>query len=95
VQATLQFRRELLDLDVDAIEVPEAGEPPPGTRAADVAALGALVVHVADPQLLAAIADRPSDPEPDHPGRAAAREEFTEVLGTALFDAARMPRLNP
>ena len=34
------------------------------------------------------IADLPSDPEPDDPGRAATPEEFTEVLGTALFDAA-------
>lgn len=33
------------------------------------------------------IADLPSDSEPDHPGRAATPEEFTEVLGTALFDA--------
>jgi len=54
-QATLQLRRELLDLDVDAVEVPGAGEPPPGSRAVDVAALGALVVNLADPQLLAAV----------------------------------------
>ena len=54
-QATLQLRRELLDLDVDAVEVPRAGEPPPGSRAVDVAALGALVVNLADSQLLAAV----------------------------------------
>lgn len=54
-QATLQLRRELLDLDVAAVEVPKAGEPPPGSRAADVAALGALLVSLADPQLLAAV----------------------------------------
>ena len=54
-QATLQLRRELLDLDIDAVEVPGAGEPPPGSRAVDVATLGALVVNVADPQLLAAV----------------------------------------
>ena len=54
-RATLQLRRELLDLDVDAVEVPEAGEPPPGSRAVDVAALGALVVNIADSQLLAAV----------------------------------------
>lgn len=34
------------------------------------------------------IADLPSDPEPDAPGRAATPEVFTELLGTALFDAA-------
>jgi len=54
-QATLQLRRELLDLDLDAVEVPGAGEPPAGSRAVDVAALGALVVSVADSQLLAAV----------------------------------------
>ena len=54
-QATLQLRRELLDLDVDAAEAPGAGEPPPGARAVDVAALGALVVNIADSQLLAAV----------------------------------------
>lgn len=55
VQATRQLRRELLDLDVDSVETPPAGEPPPGSRAVDVAALGALVVNMADSQLLAAV----------------------------------------
>jgi hypothetical protein len=54
-QATLQLRRELLDLDVDVVEAAGAGEPPPGARAVDIAALGALVVNIADPQLLAAV----------------------------------------
>ena len=54
-QATLQLRRELLGLDVDAVEVPGTGEPPPGSRGVDVAALGALVVNLADSQLLAAV----------------------------------------
>ncbi len=53
--ATSQLRRELLDLDVDEVEVPQTGEPPPGARAVDVAALGALVVNLADPQLLGAV----------------------------------------
>ena len=54
-EATLQLRRELLDLDVDAVEVPRAGEPPPGTRAVDLGALGALVVTLAQSQLLTAV----------------------------------------
>lgn len=54
-QATSQLRRELLGLDVDAVDVPEAGEPPPGSRAVEVAALGALVVKFANSQLLAAV----------------------------------------
>jgi hypothetical protein len=51
-EATLQLRRELQDLDVEAVEVPRAGEPPPGTRAVELAALGALVVTVAKSPLL-------------------------------------------
>jgi hypothetical protein len=43
-EATLQLRRDLLELDVDAVELARAGEPPPGTRAVDFIALGALVV---------------------------------------------------
>ena len=54
-QSTLQLRRELLELDVNAVETLRAGEPPPGSRAVDVAALGALVVNIADSQLLAAV----------------------------------------
>jgi hypothetical protein len=48
----LQLRRELLDLDVEAVELARAGEPPPGTRAVELAALGALVVTVAQSPLL-------------------------------------------
>jgi hypothetical protein len=54
-EATLQLRRELLDLDVDAVELPRAGEPPPGTRAVDSAAISALVVTLAQSQLLTAV----------------------------------------
>lgn len=54
-EATLQLRRELLELDVEAVEVPRAGEPPPGTRGVDIAALGALVVTVVQSQLLSSV----------------------------------------
>jgi hypothetical protein len=50
--ATLQLRRELLYLDVEAVEPPSAGEPPPGTRAVELAALGALMVTAAKSELL-------------------------------------------
>jgi hypothetical protein len=53
--ATLRLRRELLELDVEAVEVPRAGEAPPGTRAVELAALGALVVTVAQSDLLGPI----------------------------------------
>ena len=54
-EATSQLRRELLGLDVDAVETPRAGDPPAGSRAADVAAIGSLLV-TAGPQILTAIA---------------------------------------
>jgi hypothetical protein len=54
-EGTLGLRRELLDLDVDAVELPRVGEPPPGTRAVELAALGALVVTVAQSRLLAPV----------------------------------------
>lgn len=44
---TQGLRSELLDLDeVSEVRRASAGPPPPGTRAVDVAALGALVVAV-------------------------------------------------
>jgi hypothetical protein len=52
-KATLQLRRELLDLEVEAVELPPAGEPPPGTRAVELAAIGALLVTIGQSQLLA------------------------------------------
>jgi hypothetical protein len=53
-EAASQLRRELLDLDVEAVETPRAGEPPEGTRAVEVAAVGSLLV-TAGPQFLAAV----------------------------------------
>lgn len=44
---TLALRRELLDLDeVESVRAASAGEAPPGSRAVDVAAVGALIVAV-------------------------------------------------
>jgi len=54
-EATLQLRRELLELDVESVEIPPAGEPPPGSRAVELAALGTLVVTVTQSQLLASV----------------------------------------
>ena len=46
-RATLDLRRELLDLDpVAGVRPAPAGPAPPGTRGLDVAALGALLVSV-------------------------------------------------
>jgi hypothetical protein len=54
-EATLQLRCELLDLDVDSVDLPTAGQPPPGTRGVELAALGALLVSVTQSQLLAPV----------------------------------------
>jgi Effector Associated Constant Component 1 len=43
-EATLQLRRELLELDVEDVKRPSAGPPPPGTRAVDAGLVGSLVV---------------------------------------------------
>ncbi len=54
-EATLQLRRELLDLDVDSVDLAAAGQPPPGTRGVELAALGALLVSVTQSQMLAPV----------------------------------------
>jgi len=54
-EATLELRRELLDLDVDSVELRAGGQPPPGTRGVELAALGALLVSVTQSQLLAPV----------------------------------------
>ena len=56
-EATRQLRRELLELDVDSVDVPRSEDPPPGSRGADVAALGALVVTIAQSPLLGSVVD--------------------------------------
>ena len=54
-EATLQLRGELLSLDVEAVELPHGGEPPPGSRGVELAALGALAVSFAQSQMLGTI----------------------------------------
>lgn len=43
-EATRDLRRELLDLDVEDVQRPDAGPPPAGARAVEVALLGTLLV---------------------------------------------------
>jgi hypothetical protein len=52
---TSHLRDELLDLEVEAVASPRLGEPPPGSRAVDLAALGTLIVTFAKPELLVAV----------------------------------------
>ena len=44
---TDQLRRELLQLDVDAVRRPMLGEAPPGAKAVGMMAIGALVIEFA------------------------------------------------
>lgn len=45
-QLTADLRRELLELDVDAVEPVPAGPSPEGTKGLDLVALGALLVQL-------------------------------------------------
>ncbi|HEX7992907.1 MAG TPA: hypothetical protein VF506_03240 [Streptosporangiaceae bacterium] len=56
-EATRQLRRELLELDVDSVESLRSEDPPPGSRAVDVSALGALVVTIAQTPMLGEIVE--------------------------------------
>lgn len=46
-ELTRQLREELLQLEVERVEAPRGGPAPPGTRAGEVAAVGALLVGLA------------------------------------------------
>lgn len=52
---TAGLRRELLDLDVAAADPVPAGPAPPGAKAVDLEALGALLVTIAESPVLAAV----------------------------------------
>ena len=56
-EAARQLRRELLELDVDSVESLRAEDPPPGSRAVDVSAIGALVVTIAQTPMLGEIVE--------------------------------------
>lgn len=49
------LRRELLELDVEAVTAATSGPAPPGTRGTELAAVGELLVTVARPEVLAAV----------------------------------------
>lgn len=54
-EASAGLRRELLDLDVEAVEPLRAGDGPPGTRAGELVELGALIVTLGHSELLTAV----------------------------------------
>jgi hypothetical protein len=44
---TQRLRRELLELDVDRVELPRSGPPPPGAKAIEPFSLGTLIITLA------------------------------------------------
>ena len=54
-QATSRLRRELLELDVDDVTRPSAGEPPPGSRAVDAVLLSTLLVTAGSEAIATAV----------------------------------------
>ena len=44
---TQRLRQELLELDVDQVELPKSGPPPPGAKAIEPFSLGTLIIHLA------------------------------------------------
>lgn len=56
-EAARKLRRELLELDVDSVEPTRSDDPPPGSRGVEVAALGSLIVTIAQTPLLASVVD--------------------------------------
>jgi hypothetical protein len=55
-ELTSNLRRELLDLDVDAVERVAGEPPPPGAKAIDAVVVGALIIKLAKSGAIPAIA---------------------------------------
>jgi hypothetical protein len=92
-EATLQLRHELLDLDVDAVEPAPGGEPPPGTRGVELAALGALLVTVSQSQLLAPVLEAVRSWLAGRPQRAIKLELDGDVLELSGVSSKEQRRL--
>lgn len=55
-QAATELREELLQLDIESADAPSIGQAPPGTRAAEIVALGSLIVSlIQSPGLLSSV----------------------------------------
>ena len=92
-EATLQLRRELLELDVEAVDLARAGEPPPGTRAVDFIALGTLVVTVANSGLLNAVVAAVRSWVGGHPQRSIKLQLGGDVLELSGVSSEEQRRL--
>jgi len=91
-EATQQLRRELLELDVDGVERPSAGPPPPGTRAVEAALLGTLLV-TATRELVSAVVRAVTGWLGRRPGRSVKLEiagDWIEVTDPSAEDQQRL-----
>jgi hypothetical protein len=93
-EATLQLRRELLDLDMEAVELVRGGEPPAGTRAIDFVALGNLVVTIANPALLSVVVTAMRSWLGGHPKRSIKLELGGDVLELSGISSEEQRRLS-
>jgi hypothetical protein len=91
--ATLQLRRELLELDVDAVELARAGPPPPGSKAVDFVAVGMLVVTVARTGLFTGVVTAIHSWLGSHPGGSIKLELDGDVLELTGVSSKEQRRL--
>jgi hypothetical protein len=91
---TGQLRRELLDLDVDAVTHVRGGEAPPGAKAVEVVALGGLIVQLLrSSTLLTAVVGTVQAWLSGHQGRSVKLEldgDSIEVSGVSSSEQRRL-----
>jgi hypothetical protein len=89
-----QLRRELLDLDVDAVTHASGGPPPPGSKAVGVVALGGLIVQLLhSPVMLTAVVSTVKTWLTGHAGRSVKLEldgDTLEVTGVSSDEQRRL-----
>jgi hypothetical protein len=94
---TSRLRRNLLELDVQAVRLVSAGPPPAGARAADVLEIGTLLVAFArTPQVVSAIAQVLSAWIASRGGRSVTvvlNDTRIELAGVARDDQRQMMHL--
>jgi hypothetical protein len=91
--STEQLRRELLEVDVEAVEQPTVGPPPPGAKGVELAALGTLAVTLAKSQLLGVVVGAVRSWLAGHQQRTIKLELDGDVLELSGLSSAEQRRL--
>jgi hypothetical protein len=95
-ELTTKLRRELIRLDLDSVERPVMGEAPAGSKAADVVALGTLVVGLAKSAgVIKGLIDSVKDwlgrqREPQRSGKVEIDGDRLEVTGISSAEQERL-----